>query len=353
MIKKHDTESTTMKDKKNWKKNIFVKASTLNLLTALVCHLLFIRSLHCEIVIKSPEANSTHYKAFVISEKHSSYSSYILEKKKKESLSSSHLKNLFKDATSDFISASLDLAKLKFQSITLKKHESDWSKNNRKLIFFSFIRLYQITKDTKYFQKAINFSSNDFDIKGVLSPPSMKIYSQIKSETKYIVWKPYKSWKQFQFILANGEVHEITPALKIALPRKTNIRLTFLSDSFHSFTRVLQSSDVLFLTPFFKPLVSGTCEAPTASVTLDGLTKFFFSKDCVFEKNKGQQNLSNFVPAKKAPEPWISEDFKKKAKKQLKNKWLWIGAGLLLGGYHLYKKSKDSSEKQFPEGAGN
>ena len=316
------------------------------------------KDLSQSLLIRSAGTSRTEFAAYKKTELIKTYAQYQLDILRKTARPIP-LSSTLQQAQIEFLSHEPNDSKKSFTKITEHIHDFDWNTEERKIIFYSLIRLAQLTKNNQkkklLLQEAFGFGMGlEPDLK-VFPPPLIKLYTQIKQKTNFISMDLKKIFPSYEIILINGKV--FSKLKKVNLPYGI-YRITALSSSRKSWGRVLSLSRLIskkIKTPFF---TEGTCENPL----INHLSKNFLKKQqvqilfpnfCVW--NSAQLPLIK-TSNKILPSEGMLDDTKlaKAVEKQpqwWEERWIWLSVALVLGVSSVIVLSGDKPqpERKSPE----
>ena len=277
--------------------------------------------------IQAPQTTDMEFSSYVKTESVKTYAQYQLEKLRTQPRPI-NLKELLKEAQMRFLSPEPKESKKLFQQITEHIHSFDWTMEERKIIFYSLFRLAQMERNLQkqklFLQEAFVFGRDlklDFDL---FPPPVTELYSKIKKIASYSKVTLQSIFPKHQLVLINGRAY--VNKEKITLPYGV-YRITALSSSHQSYTKVLSLTRLISKKIQTSRLVSGSCKQPNLSGLKKTLkreqVRILFSNFCVW--NPVFYNLA---------ETKIElEDLKEPNKtKGLDEKWIWAGMAFVLAG---------------------
>ena len=277
--------------------------------------------------IQAPQTTDIEFSSYVKTESVKTYAQYQLEKLRTKPRPI-NLKELLKEAQIKFLSPEPKESKKIFQQITEHTHSFDWTMEERKIIFYSLFRLAQMERNLQkqklFLQEAFVFGRDlklDFDL---FPPPVIELYSKIKKVSSYSKVNLQSIFPKHQLVLINGRAY--TNKEKITLPYGV-YRITALSSSHQSHTKVLSLTRLISKKIKTSSLVSGSCKQPNLSGLKDTLKKeqirILFSNFCVW--NPVFYNLAETkVEVEELEEP--------NKTKGLEEKWIWAGVAFILAG---------------------
>ena len=290
------------------------------------------------ILIRSPQATMTEFLAYSKTESVRTYAQYQLDNNRKRPRPIS-LREVLKQAQEDFLSHEPERSKKSFSLITEHIHAFDWTEEERKIIFYSLLRLAQLERNKQkqklLLQEAVVFS---LDIKldlQVFPPPLVELYSNIKKQITFISLNLEKVFPRHEIVLINGKVYPHTDEIRLPYGM---YRVTAFSSSHTSWSQNLSLSRLMTKRVNTFSLVSGSCkEASINNFTLKDY-RILFPNFCIWHSIKEQLvqkqkelNLADLnKPAKK--KQWYEEEL------------LWVGAALVLVAGTIFILSVDSDK---------
>lgn len=299
------------------------------------------------ILIRSPKTTMTEFLAYSKTEPVRTYAQHQLDNNRKRPRPIS-LRKILKQAQEDFLSHEPERSKKSFSLITEHIHAFDWTEEERKIIFYSLLRLAQLERNEQkkrlLLQEAVVFS---LDIKldlQVFPPPLVELYLKIKNQTTFISLNLEKVFPWHEIILINGKVYEHTDEIRLPYGM---YRVTAFSSSHTNWSQNLSLSRLMTKRVNTFSLVSGSCkEASVNNLTLKDY-RILFPNFCIWHSIKNQL-------AQKQKELKLADLNKPAKKKQwYEEELLWVGAALVLvaGTVFILSRDKDGKDKEEPKKA--
>lgn len=244
--------------------------------------------------------------------------------------------NIFTKANKNYLEGNLDDSFRFFLEVSNFSHQQDWNEEGRKTIHSSFLRLYQITKDVNWIERAVEFDVGLSPIIRDLSNEDQKLFlnrqQARQSFMKNTVWPD--EVKEFDIILINGRRYQTTELDTLSVGPGL-IRLTFISSRYRSFTRVIESKQIPYLKIPLAPLLQEGCKS--SSITLEkDVSKYPFSGkiisasgNCDFIYNNGQILVNSPMPlAPLAGTPDLGKlQYTETRNGFFKRNWKWFAVG--------------------------
>ncbi|MBY0385570.1 hypothetical protein K2X05_10470 [bacterium] len=297
-------------------------------------------------LIKAPGADAQEFAVYTQNSTAEKISTYFLKCEVKKDLYED-----FKKAQIQFLDGNIDQAKFLFANIAEKKWSCDWANDERKIVYFSLMRLAQLENTDLHrhqlLQDAIDFDDQQKPDESVFPPPLVKEFATLqKKQFQRKITLPAFA-KKFSAILRNGRFVSLAQITFEALPGKA--RYTFVSDSYQVEKAFLTLAELESLSLEPQPLVYGDCEnfQITESLRLLKNISVFHGLDCI-KDNTPTENLIASASGN-AKDVFLSTFASDTEKTQGNGSWiqrngLWIGSALvssLLIGYYLNKQNEE------------
>lgn len=276
-----------------------------------------------EIVIKGENSEDIAYEKYLM--EHPTQQSFIRYQRSLPNHLSKEVFNFLKSAQFEFLNGSLDKAKQFFSKIVNLHHKADWSKEERKIIHFSFLRLAQLEVDTKkkdqWLKQAMSFDHSSPINRTLFPPPLVKRYLLLKSQRQIHVWQLPQKHGEFSKILINGQ--PIKSDSSFFKSDNSEKRISFYSNTYSPIHLVITPERLQNYKLATTPLASGSCHNPQFNITASTRKDFiFFQKDCLSQlKPKESRSPIDFNPTQ---HPTTQQ------KAFYKNKWFLLGTSLVL-----------------------
>ncbi len=285
---------------------------------------------------------------------HLSYGEYLLKLKRKET-KKFQLKELILKAQEYYLSGEIDLALEVFKEITSLGHSADWNEEQRRVIFYSFLRRSQNEKDVDK-KQALLLSAAQFIVFKITKdyldyhlfpPPLLEKLKQIQNQQSFLSLSLKTLFPHHEIILINGKQIS-NDRKKIQIP-ESSYRITALSSSHTPWTKIVPISYLMTQSIKTSSLTSGYCKTLKMRNNLVKKTiKIFYNKNCeknnYLEKKKNQGELSDKILNNNK---YIKFNFFKKKLPA----WLIVGTVILTTGivlsFTMDDKGKTSSSKVF------
>lgn len=199
------------------------------------------------------------------------------------------LLTLLESAQKEYLEGSLELAKTSFESITRISRDADWTIEERKSIFYAYMRVASLTSDTvarrQWLSEAARFDYELNPDKTIFTPPLVKEFDSIRKEEV----SNAKNWDISAFkenivtIKVNGKKYGAQYGGSIKLLNGAN-RIVFISNKNMPIARVLNANQALATTIPKEYYSLGTCNNPIVNnvpFNLKNRSAVFFNSDCI------------------------------------------------------------------------
>ena len=240
---------------------------------------------------------------------HLSYGEYLL-KLKREETKTFQIKDLILKAQEFYLSGEVESALEIFKEITSLNHLADWNEEQRRVIFYSFLRRAQNEKNANKKQSLL-LSAGQFMISKITTdypdyhlfpPPLLKELEQIQNQLGFLSIPLKAIFPNHEIILINGK--QISLKEKIFKITESSYRVTVLSSSHTPWTKVVSISYLMNQSVKTKPLTLGYCKTlKIKNQWMKKDTQIFYNKNCENDKyleikenqkyKKGFDNVSN------------------------------------------------------------
>lgn len=318
-----------------------IKYFSLSVLLLLYSSFMYSTQSTLPILIRSSKTTMTEFLAYSKTEPVKTYAQYLLDKNRKKPRPIK-LSEILKQAQEDFLSHEPERSKKSFSLITEHIHAFDWTEEERKIIFYSLLRLAQLERNEQkkrlLLQEASVFS---LDIKldlQVFPPPLVKLYLDIKKKNTFISLNLKKVFPGHEIILINGKVYSHTD--EITLPYGM-YRVTAFSSSHTNWSQNLSLSRLMVKRVTTASLVNGSCKEASINIFTLKDYRILFPNFCIWHSMKDQlaqtQKKFKLTDLKQQPD---------KKKQWYEEELLWVGAALVLaaGTVLILSIDKDNDE---------
>ena len=214
------------------------------------------------ILIRAPNTPVKEFLAYAETEPVQTYLQHQIDHNKKKPRPV-NLRSLLKQAQMDFLSHEPKSSKKSWQAIADHIHSFDWNKEERKIIFYSLLRLAQLEKDSRkkdlLLKEALTFSMGLKPDTQIFPPPLTNRYAQLKKSATFVPLNLKAVFPQHSAILINGRVysHHEKPILPEGF-----YKVSALSTSHEKWTKTLSLSRLLSKKVKTPPLTKGSCQKP-------------------------------------------------------------------------------------------
>ena len=312
-----------------------------------------------KVLIYSADTEQTEFLAYIKTEPVKTYAQYQLERNR-ITPRPVNIQALLKQAQMEFLSHDPQRSKRTFQLIAEHTHSFDWNTEERKIIFYSLLRLTQLEQDQQkkrlLLREALVFGMGLKIDPQIFPPPVMELYQTIRSKATSISLSLKKLFPRHDIVLINGKAH--THGERVTLPYGM-YRVTALSSSHKSSTRVLSLSNLISKPLKTPALAVGSCQKPVLN-NVDTEQKevhILFPNFCVWspaptrlkvtqQESKTDLNASLPVDIQIAEEELTAP---KKTTEWWEEEWLWLSVAVgvgVVGAVVLLRKDKNKSPEQ-------
>ena len=236
-------------------------------------------------LLRAPQTSMIEFRSFVETEQAVPYARKQLELIRENNKSEQEdLIALLEQAQESFLKDHLKNAGDYFYSIVKQAYDKDWNKESQKIIFYSFLRLSQIeskgSAPDSFLHSAVLFAPELEPEERLFPPPLIKKFKAIKSSVHRLNIQLKPIFPFHEILLINGK--EISLEEKLNLPYG-EYRVTSLSSSHKTWTRVISLSQLIRLKIVTPPWVKGSC---TQAIVPENLQNYgvLFPDFCVWKK---------------------------------------------------------------------
>ena len=280
-----------------------------------------------QILIQNYQANNASYLAYLATQSQViSYTEYEM-KSLRDRQKGKTLVRQFEYAQRAYLSANIPKALNEFRNIIARKHETHWDSEEQLVIFYSFLRLYQLSSNDvekrQLLESAYLFLPTGRVDSTLFPPPVLNAWTQVTSTYPTILWQPDFWIEDYTQVLINGRIYKIRPGFSLTLPRGP-IRLSLLSNKRVTLTTVIETHKLPYFQGQSEILSQGSCG--THSLFSQKFS-VYFHEDCITPPQNEVGTLSksfvaneNSWPDKPLPSPHTSSSVK-----WYKNKWVLGG----------------------------
>lgn len=258
------------------------------------------------------------------------------------------LNQLLKKAQYQFLNGSKEEAVASFENIIHLKHKQDWKASERKIIFYSHLRLAQMMEDEKarqeHMRQAFLFDFNQPIDETLFPPLFVNEFAKLKSQSKKELWALPAQTQSFDAILMNGQKIPIASSFMEA--PSGEVRVSFLSNRYLPVTITGQVRNLEKIELPLQAISSGHCQSPQYHYpTPPSVKLLLFHPECTAsDLAKLEPELLSQAPS--AP----SKD--SRVKTLLGSKWFWIGASVIATGLVMHSLNNQRNQSATPSLSG-
>ena len=291
--------------------------------------LLFSHSIvYSKVLMRAADTDFVEFSAYAQTESIKTFAQYQWDQIR-NSLPPVQLESLLTRAQSEFLSDSPESAKMTYQAVVNHTHAFDWDTEERKIIFYSFLRLAQLETEEQrsklLLKKAVVFGKNLKVDLSLFPPPLVKAYHQIKESIHLISFDLRNIFPNHEWILINGAGYSHDQ--QVSLPDGT-YRITALSSSHKAWTQIISLAQLVTKKIQTPLLVAGQCEKALLSSSLGKKIghriQVLFPHFCVWDINKPVS-----LDLKPTGVQELMDNNNSNQKITL-NKWFWLGIAATL-----------------------
>lgn len=316
--------------------------------------------------IRAPQTSFINFKAHIdaLDDPHITYAEHQLSHYRKTAKNFQLIDRIQK-AQEFYLSGTIPSAKEAFQNITRLAHKADWDEEDRRIIFYAFLRNAQLEDqpDIKrafllsaipLFQIPITPQHADY----TLFPPPLteKFNALLKSQVFFTVnWK--EVFPKHEIILINGK--RAPPDKPLKIPEGL-YRITALSSSNTPWSKTVNLSRLLSRTIHTKALTIGACKNLKIAPQWEEKSVRLLSPECPTplkfagptvkpEKGKGPAAPElNSLEKELSAQTRLSQ--KTKIPKKISDipKWVWVVSGAVAVSLVIYLNDSQSTKKPEP-----
>ncbi len=286
-------------------------------------------------LILAYSATDADYQGFLHFSK--SFYSFSQEYLNKQNLNTKKLQDQFKIAQDLYFQGKTLQATDKFKNIIKQKWDNDWTVKQKNWIYFSFLRLSQISDDFRIkhllIKEAISFAPEKRPNYKVFSPPFLKLYNKLHANIQWSYINNYLKIQNYKKIIINGKVFDIKPDIKIPVNSLKKFRLSLLSNKVEVYSKITDYHSFSTDNILQKPLVTGTCKKFKNHSAYK--YSIFFTNSCIKNNKKVTKHTKSDIKISEInlfPKQNLTPLKKKKEKLITIKKSTWILVGLAIVG---------------------
>ncbi len=313
-----------------------------------------------QVLVQAPGVTSAAFAAILSEQKeYRSLSDYA------ESLSPlpeqvEHLLKIFESAQRHYFSGHDELARASFLEVTKMSPAADWQEVHRQVIFYSFLRLAQMTSQSQdrqnLLEAAISFAPDLLPDNTLFPPPLMSSWKQVHFtlEKRASLISTEEKFPGYDILKINGHSVDIK-TIKSVLLFPGSHRISLLSNSHPYFSQTLNSSQLELLKVDTVALVYGSCDTPGLNGFKDlnlSEVSVMYDSDCLRTYTgtgwvKPNKQISPAFTPQQVPGSLLAQT--EAPSHPAKRKLLWLGlSALVLGSAYLIYKNAHQAHGQPP-----
>ncbi len=322
------------------------------------------------IFVQSSAVKDAEFKAFVKNVPSAiTLSEYMLEASPTVD-DQKNLLRILESAQREYLEGSLEKAKQSFELLVKVSRDADWSIEERKSIFYAYLRLAQLSEDTQrhnWLAEAVRF---DFELsadKKIFPPPLLKELESIRRDEIF----NSKNWdingfkENIVYIRVNGKKYNTQYGGSIKLMNGQN-RVVLVSNKKLPIVRILNINQILALTIPNSYFENPDCKNPVTDdvpASIKARAALYFDEGCIlisesdhwvtktsalFLNNTKYTTIESQLVTSGTVQPKIENHIDSEIKSESSNK-LWliglVAAGITTALIISSKKSTDPSKQ--------
>lgn len=316
----------------------------------LMALLIFAHHLHATVLVQAPTSATLDYRGALKANPEFSSPTQELLKRRPQAVHRDKLLTIFAEAQQAFLANSKELAKAKFESLAALFTADDWAKTDRQIFLNTFLRLAQLeiesSKQQIWLSQAVLVGDDVEPETGLYPPPLLTNYFRLKTGAPRALIDE-RWWRDgWTAIMFNGVV--CTRQTCAGLPLVADkVRVTWLSDTWLSYSDVLAPTDFAHAKPRKVAWVAGECGDSQLSAQAESFKKVdvFWSLEC--QPQSAPPETVNLQPTAVQDElPRLI--VKVEERPFYKSKWFWAGVGVVGVAALILANSKKDSESTEP-----
>ena len=316
--------------------------------------------------IKAPQTSFMNFKAHIdaLEAPHITYAEHQLSQARKTAKTFQLIDRIQK-AQEFYLSGTLPSAKEAFQSIARLAHKADWNEEDRRVIFYAFLRNAQL-EDRADIKRAFLLSAIQFSQEPITSrhadytlfPPPLteKFNALLESQVFFTVnWK--EIFPKHEIILINGKRVPSDKSFKIP---EGLYWITALSSSHAPWSKTINLSRLLSRTIHTKALTTGPCKDLKIAPPWEEKSVRLLSPECPVPLKfavpavKPEEETASVSPELNLLEKELSAQAlssqKTKVPKKISTipKWIWVAGGIATISFVIYLSSSQTTQPAEP-----
>ena len=251
-----------------------------------------------------------------------------------------------------------DLTKARkyYKKLVSLRSQYHWPKSYRDAIHSAFIFLYenqpQTTQNTSWLLKSIAFDPS-YPKPLTSKNATLTLYKKLQATAKTMFWEPKLQLPTVEWVLTNGIKYRVTDETRIKLPL-TKVFITALTSHARPVSVITEGQNLHSWQPTMQPLISGNCQQfhlwknlTTAMVYFDPLCiKSSENRNPpVANVESSAREIAKLYPKQQTWERPVTKSLTPQKplptkKKFYKNKWFWIGSGIVAASVTLASQNR-------------
>ena len=302
--------------------------------------------------IRPPDTPFKSFKAHInaLGNSHKTYAEHRLSLQRKKA-GAFQLPRRIQTAQELYLSGTLKSAEEAFQKITRLAHSADWNEEDRRIIFYAFLRSAQITglpdikkalllSAVQFFRKPVTPRHADYNL---FPPPLTEQFNELLKTRVFFTVNWRKVFPEHEIILVNGERVPSDKPSKI--PSGVH-RITALSSSHIPYSQAVRLSRLISRPPKTNLLTTGACRALKIAFGWEAKSVRLLKPECpaplkfvgpviLPEKPSSEKQLLSQNTLSLTE---ISAVQKMENPKKISSvpKWVWIAGGTVVAGLVLH-----------------
>jgi hypothetical protein len=306
-----------------------------------------------QILIRSETAKLDDFQAFLKAESNFiDYSQFRVKFPVAREMSQSLIEKLER-SQSLYLGGEIEQAITAFTETVALLHQADWVDAEREALFFSLLKLYQLTQNESWLERAIDYAPDLTPAKENFSPQFQNDFQAIKRKliAKNLKFTPENNWRDFETVLFDGRQFQVSPNLEIDMTPGEH-RLTLISNVYKPVSRIISRNEIFDFKPQRIPFSEESCEEFKQLRTTflpHSKSAVFFNMSCVKSLN-GESYLQTVVPQYPVPPTLPTYNLSATAPRVEKSKtWLWIAAGVVISAGVYALLANQNNKKGGPQ----
>lgn len=297
------------------------------------------------VLIPAPNSSSSQYAAMLQATADLETPTQVLERSRGAELPRQSLLRDFKEAQFAFLSADLNVARTKFESLVQRRTEQDWMPGDSEIFRHAYLRLAQMASnpvDRRVWLERAAGEATAPNERQIYPPPLISELVVLNARLKKEVVSFSGLGEEWTRIRLNGRSCLRNPCAWPAAGSDP-VRVTWISDRWQPVTVTASLTSIRVLIPERRPWVDGACD----SFTLATATKKFKDPRPFFDLEC--KSLAAYLPANRL-EPMTTDEVQwprqpSAERPFYKSPWTWIGAGVIVAAV-IFSQKRSERDRQ-------